>query len=311
MNKAELEAHFPLLVPAILAMIDDSSSHFKMTGLKLLIRILKPIEESGSDILLRTNLASVFQDAIRPCLLSLPTITPEESSLKILGVAYPALLALLKTAYRTPKKQQLQTREDEYTTNLTTILRSNIISSFHNISTSTPISVATSASFPHPRLSTFLLDWLAIFVKELGIHTTKYLQEIIPVLHPALSNPFGMAHPRLLLSSVLATKAVILTAHPRIWKWRAEILSGLTACWLRAVAEGKEKTSKVKTVELAGLKRELQAATFLLKHTIKHPAIIEDIQDADQLAAKEDLDKELDELVAADAELKDLLFANV
>ena len=40
-DKAELEAHFPLLVPAILAMIDDSSVHFKTTGLKLLVRIFE------------------------------------------------------------------------------------------------------------------------------------------------------------------------------------------------------------------------------------------------------------------------------
>jgi len=304
-DKAELEAHFPLLVPAILAMIDDSSTHFKTTGLNLLIQILKPIQQSGSDILLRTNLVSVFRDAITPCLLSLPSITPEDKSLKILGAAYPALLALFKTAHKTPKKQSSQTQEDklEYLASLTMILRPNLVSSFHHISSSTP---ETSASFPYPRLSTFLLDYICIFVKELGIHTTKYLQEIVPVLYTTLSNPFGTAHPPLLLSAVSATKAVILTAHPRIWRWRGEILAGLTACWLHVVGESKEKIDK-KTA----MKRELQLAVGLLKHVLQHPAVIEGVPDADQLAAKEDMDKELNELVAADAELKDLLFADV
>lgn len=291
-------------------MIDDSSVHFKTTGLKLLVRILKPIQESGSDILLRTNLASVFRDAITPCLLSLPSITPEESSLKILGAAYPALLALFKTAY-TPSKKQPQSKEDEYTTSLTTILRSNLISSFHHISSSTPISVATSASFPHPRLSTFLLNWISIFVKELGIHTTKYLQEIVPVLYPTLANPFGAARPALLLSAVSATKAVILNAHPRIWKWRGEILAGLTACWVHVVTESREKTSNATANELANLKREMQATVYLLKHALQNPVVIDGAQDADQLAAKDNMNKELNELVAADAELKGLLLADV
>jgi hypothetical protein len=295
-------------------MIDDSSTHFKTTGLNLLIQILKPIQKSGSDILLRTNLASVFRDAITPCLLSLPSITPEENSLKILGVAYPALLALFKTAYQAPKKQSSQTKEDEqYTTSLTDILRSNLISSFHHISSSTPASGSTSASFPHPRLSAFLLDWICAFVKEVGIHTTKYLQEIVPVLYTTLSNPFGTANPALLLSSVSATKAVILNAHPRIWRWRGEILAGLTACWLHVVAEikEKEKTNKATAAKLEKLRRELQAAVALLKHALQHPVAIEGVPDAEQLAAKENMDKELNELVAADAELKGLLFADV
>ncbi|KAJ6119751.1 hypothetical protein N7523_004031 [Penicillium sp. IBT 18751x] len=309
-DKVELETHFPLLVPAILAMIDDSSIHFKTTGLKLLAQILKPIQESGSDILLRTNLASVFRDAITPCLLSLPSITPEESSLKVLGAAYPALLALFKTAYK-PSKKQLQSKADGYTTSLTTILRSNLISSFHHISSSSSISVATSASFPHPRLSTFLLNWICIFVQELGIHTTKYLQEFVPVLYPTLANPFGAARPELLLSSISATKAVILNAHPRIWKWRGEILAGLTACWLHVGTESRETTSTVPVTELSRLKRELQTAVYLLKHALQNPVAIEGVQDADQLAAKDNMDKELNELVAADAELKDLLLADV
>ncbi|KAJ5677945.1 uncharacterized protein N7477_003578 [Penicillium maclennaniae] len=308
-GKAELEAHFPLLVPAILAMIDDSSIHFKTTGLKLFAQILKPIQESGSDILLRTNLASVFRDAITPCLLSLPSITPEESSLRILGAAYPALLALFKTAYKASRKQ-LQSKEDEYTTSLSTILRSNLISSFHHISSSSPISVATSASFPHPRLSTFLLNWICIFVQELGIHTIKYLQEIVPLLYPTLTNPFGAARPELLLSSVSATKAVVLNAHPRIWKWRGEILAGLTACWLHVGTETRVMTSPVPINELSKLKRELQATVYLLKHALQNPVVIEGVQDADQLAAKDNMDRELNELVVADAELKDLLLAD-
>lgn len=285
----------------------------------MLSGLLKPIQESGSDILLRTNLTSVFQDAITPCLLSLPSITPEESSLKVLGAAYPALLTLLKTGYKTPsKKTQSQTGKDNeaYITHLTGILRSNLISSFHHISSSTPTSASTFASFPYPRLSTFLLEWIATWMTELGIHTTKYLQEIIPVLYTTLSNPFGTVHPPLLFAAISATKAVIFNGHPRIWRWRGEILGGLTACWLHLVEEKEKQTQttegKASVTELIKLMHELQSAAFVLKHALQNPGCGVGAElDADQLAAKEAMQKELQELVDADAELKGLLFADV
>lgn len=321
-DKAHLEAHFPLLVPAILALIDDNSLTFKRIGCELFSKILQPIHQSGSDILVRTNLTSVFEDAITPCLLSLPTITPEDASIQLLGAAYPALLSLFKTVYKTPspKKSKYQNEKDRetYATKLSKILRSNLISSFHHISSSTPTAISTSASFPHPRLSTFLLEWITTFVKELGINTTKYLQEIVPVLYTTLSNPFGTAHPPLLFAAVSATKFVILDAHPRIWRWRGEILGALCACWLHIVGEKadreKEKGAKgaPSVTELVKITRELQGAVYVLKHTLQNPgAFVNGEPDADQLAAKEAMQKELQTLVEADGELEGLLFADV
>ncbi|RJE18606.1 hypothetical protein PHISCL_09051, partial [Aspergillus sclerotialis] len=86
-NCDHLELHFPLIVPPLLALIDDESLPFKARGCDLLSQILKPIRETNSDILKRTNLSSVFEDAIKPCLLSLPTITPEHDSIRLLGIA--------------------------------------------------------------------------------------------------------------------------------------------------------------------------------------------------------------------------------
>lgn len=152
---------------------------------------------------------------------------------------------------------------------------------------------------------------------ELGIHTTKFLQEIIPVLYTTLSNPFGTVHPPLLFAAISATKTVIVNGHPRIWRWRGEILGGLSACWLHLVGETKEKQTqtaegKASVTELVKLMRELQSAAFVLKHALQNPGSGEGAEpDADQLAAKEAMQKELQELVDADTELKDLLFADV
>lgn len=320
-DKAHLEAHFPLLVPAILALIDDSNLTFKRMGCELFTKILQPIHQSGSDILFRTNLTSVFEDAITPCLLSLPTITPEDSSIQLLGAAYPALLSLFKTVYKTPSPKKSKDQNDEdreiYAAKISKILRSNLISSFHHICSSTPTAISTSASFPHPRLSTFLLEWITAFVKELGINTTKYLQEIVPVLCTTLTNPFGAAHPPLLFAAVSATKFVILNAHPRIWRWRGEILGALCACWLHIVGE-KEDQEKVKAgkdspsvTELVKITRELQSTVYVLKHTLLNPVAPNGEFDADQLLAKEGMQQELQTLVEADSELEGLLFADV
>lgn len=293
-DKAQFETHFQLFVPTILAMIDDNNIPFKTKGCALLIQLLQPIQESGSDILRRTNLTSVFEDAVTPCLLSLPSITPEDRSLELLGEAYPALLSTLKTAYKGPTQSEQD--KEAYTTSLAKILRSNLISSFHHVSSGTP------ASFPHPRLSTFLLQKITIVINELGIHTTKYLQEIIPVLHTTLSNPFGTAHPPLLLAAAAATQAVIKNAHPRIWRWRGEILSGLSSCWLHIAEDSRDSVP-----ELAKLKRELRQTLQVLKVVLLNPvAIAGDAPEPEQLQVKENVEKEFQELVDADAELKGL-----
>ena len=315
-DKGNLEAHFLLLVPAILALIDDSTIAFKTKGCDLLYQTLISIQESGSDILLRTNLVSVFQEAITACLLSLPSITPEKSSLEILGAAYPALLALLKATYQ--PISQLPTAKAErnmelYITTVTKILRSNLISSFHHISSSTPASTTTAStvSFPHPHLSTFLLGWISSFICELGIHSTKYLQDIIPILYTTLSNPFGTAHPPLLLAAVSTTKTTILNAHPRIWRWRGEILGGLAACWLH-VAEEKKARGNTSFPEIDELSRSLQSTVFAFKHALQNPVpVTGQAPDPDQLAAKEEVQSGFKALVDADPELENLLYLDI
>ncbi|KAJ6096126.1 hypothetical protein N7486_006872 [Penicillium sp. IBT 16267x] len=306
-DKKYLEAHFPLLVPAILALIDDSSIFFKIKGCQLLGQLLKTIQECGSDILIRTNLIPVFEEAIKPCLLSLPTITPEDKSLTMLGAAYPVLIALFKAA-SSNNPSRVHRSTETYNASLAKILRSDLISSYNHISSSTP-TYKSSASFPHPKLSTFLMGEISIVVNDLGIETTKYLQDIVPLLNMTLANPFGSAYPPLLSATVSTTKSVILNAHPRVWRWRGEILAGLSACWLHVAAEKTESSTGDSALmkQLAKLTRELQSAVFVLKHALQNPAS----PDADQLHAKEEMNGELQKLVDADSELASLLFTDV
>ncbi|KAH2346194.1 hypothetical protein KXW30_008624 [Aspergillus fumigatus] len=320
-DRPYLEAHFPLLVPPILALIDDDSVTYKTRGCLLLTQLLTPIRESKSDILQRTNLASVFEDAVRPCLLSLPSITPEDDAIKLLGVAYPALLSLLQTNYHTAtSRSAANANRDKYISSVARTLRENLISSFHHISSTNRTSISSFASFPYPRLSTLLVNQMYPLFLELGIHTTKYLQEIVPLLYSTLSNPFGTAYPPLLLSAVAVTRATILNAHPRLWRWRGEILGALCSCWLRvAEEEGEiaERAAKGRSAAedqetnttLTKLKRQLRGAVYLLRFALQNPAQADG--DAGQLEAKAAIGKELQDLVDADESLADLLLADI
>ncbi|PWY70670.1 ATP :tRNA-specific tRNA nucleotidyltransferase [Aspergillus eucalypticola CBS 122712] len=301
-----LESHFPLLVPPILALIDDETNPNRTDGCTLLTHLLQPIQQAKSDILKRTNLSSVFIDAIKPCLLSLPTITPEPDSIRLLSTAYPTLFLLLRTSYL-PKDKQT------YTTELTKVLRENLIPSFHHISTLTPSSgtQSTLSSFPHPKLSTLLLDKIHDSLFDLAIHTTKYLQEVIPLIYSTLSNPFGTAYPPLLLAGVAVTRAVILNAHPRIWRWRGEILGALAACWLSvADEEAAERGKEGEREELIKLKLQLKGVVYLLRMVLQNPD--EEIAKDDKvIEAKEGFAKEVEELVGADEALRELLLGEV
>ncbi|KAJ6099256.1 hypothetical protein N7467_000791 [Penicillium canescens] len=304
-DKKYLEEHFPLYVPAILAMIDDSNICFKTIGCDLLKNLLVRVKDSRSDILQRTNLTSVFQDAITPCLLSLPTITPEERSIYCLGEAYPALLVLFETAYKSPSSKNKAKDQETYINSLAKILRSNIISSLHHISSSTPAAASTQTSFPYPRLSAQLLTMAGSFVEELGINTVKYLQDLIPVFYTTLSNPFGMEHSHfgLTLSAAMVLQSVIKNGHPRIWRWRGELLSGLCSAWIHAAED--PSTSGEKEM----LENELKIAVKLLLHVLQNPVTIPgDESQKEQVQAKENMVGDVKKLVEADPVLTGLFF---
>ncbi|PWY87530.1 ATP :tRNA-specific tRNA nucleotidyltransferase [Aspergillus heteromorphus CBS 117.55] len=336
---AHLEAHFPLLIPPILALIDSSPTALKTQGCLLITHLLHPIRAARSPILRRTNLSSVFDDAIRPCLLSLPTITPEDESLTLLAAAYPALRLLHKTA-SLPQPQPTTTTTTTTTTTSNPknphaqTLRENLIPSFHHTSI-TPTTrndpSTNKPSFPYPRLSTLLLHQIHDELFDLGIQTTKYLQDIIPLVYSVLENPFGTAYPPLLLAGVAVARAVVLNAHPRVWVWRGEILGAVCGCW-GVVGEEvderiREKKKKKKEEEEEGtvnggqseednndavdvlerVKRELKGVVYLLRMAVENPVPGE----TQALQVKEGFQQEMEDLVAADEELRELLLGEV
>jgi tRNA nucleotidyltransferase (CCA-adding enzyme) len=101
-QEQDIEDNWPLIMPPVLALLDDESTLCKSKGCELMTMILLKI---SPQLLARTGLGDVIQDAILPCLMYLPSVTPQAQALQLLSVAYPALLALSRAAYPTEKQR--------------------------------------------------------------------------------------------------------------------------------------------------------------------------------------------------------------
>ncbi|KAI1927955.1 hypothetical protein LOZ65_002168 [Ophidiomyces ophidiicola] len=310
-DRATIEGQFPLLVPAILSLIDDESLPYKALGCRILYQLLIPLEQTKSDILKRTNLDSVFEDALSPCLLSLPTITPEEQSIHLLKFAYPALFSVITTRFPlsppskefySPAPSHRKTEAQEAQSRLiclTKLLRQGIISSYSHISISQPSEDTYISSFPYPRLSTLLLTQLATAIREMALDSIKHLQEIVPILTSTLTNPFGTAYIPLLIAAIDSMLQLILSAWLRIWKWRADILAGLCGCWLQIKMDESSGSITAETIGL--LKARMTECVEALRITLEESNIV------DETGEKIYFQDELQNLMSSDERLIDLL----
>lgn len=307
-----IEAHFALLVSPILTLIDDEGIAWKARGCDLLCRLVQSLDRVDSNILRRTNMDTVFQNALSPCLHSIPTTTPEGRSIHLLNAAYPALFAVLRTRYPKPLRSALpKTAAREVNRDLakkaaqeaqsrelcfTKLIRNDIISAYKHTSSPRPSEDTSISSYPHPRLSTLLLDQLTISIFEMGTYTGKYLQDIIPILCPTLANPFGTAYVPLLDAAARCTRAVLYSGWPRIWRWRGEILDGVCKCWLQLGAEEEDKDGS-----FTALRESLKKTISLLRVVITQKTDLKAINE------KIDFQAECQQLVDSDDGLKGLL----
>lgn len=107
---------------------------------------------------------------------------------------------------------------------------------------------------------------------------------------------------------------MILNAHPRVWRWRAEILSGICSCWKCVLGEEEKGVEGGSDESSAGalwrLKRELMGVVYLLRVALENPVpLVEDEPGVKE--AREKISGELDGLVRADGSLGELLVGHV
>lgn len=87
-----LQKHWPLYTPVLLTLLDEPAPvDLKVRALGIFRAFWK---RCPADLMQQTGLAEVFEQAVFPAVLYLPSLTPAEESLKILGAAYLALIEM-------------------------------------------------------------------------------------------------------------------------------------------------------------------------------------------------------------------------
>jgi hypothetical protein len=142
-----------MFTPVLLTLLDDSATRVKSRGLRIATKFLEKIPSST---LRDTGIGSVFEQAIFPTLLYLPSITPEAESLQLLDPAFDALFVL---------GQKLPTGKDSKEKNklLDKVLREGIF-------------VAYFHAREHVRIVEVLVRQAGTTAKELGFHSVKHLK---------------------------------------------------------------------------------------------------------------------------------------
>lgn len=159
-----IEAHWPLVIPPLLALIDDSTIRFKVRGCEFLTLFLKTVPPP---LLQRTGLGEVFQNALMPCLLCLPSLVVENESIEILEGAYVAVILLNQVQFPGEKHRT------QRMTSLEKVLTDGIFKGYAHAG-------------ENVKIAELLIQKMISLVRELGIEVVKY-SKVLPCQRILLS----------------------------------------------------------------------------------------------------------------------------
>ena len=151
---ALVEENWPFIIPPLLTVVDDDSTNYKAKGCELMTILL---QVTPASTLSRTGLGELFEDAVLPYLAYLPTLTPEEESLQLLGAAYPALTSLTRTRF--PGHSGVDARGKH----LDRIVRQGILKGYYHAG-------------EHAKVTELLVGQISVLVDEMGIWAVKHLK---------------------------------------------------------------------------------------------------------------------------------------
>jgi len=255
-----VEEYWPLLLPPILALLDDMEVKYKAFGCTLLSNLLATTPPA---LLARTGLGPVFDDAVTPCLSYLPTLTPEAESILLLDAAYPALYTLTAVRFSSNTTESVQAAPQHipslYVQQISHILHTQLLPSIDRMLES------------HPAVVVTLLTHLSTLIAQLRTDTIAHLGDIVPMLTEILSMPFIAAYPPLPHAAARTLQVLLANAWPRIWRWRGDVLGGLCAAWIRASEEseaegnsGTRNTVGTESEQTEACKKEMRVVVNML-----------------------------------------------
>lgn len=262
-RKSTIEAHFHLLIPPILNMIDDAApTPYKSSGCNLLSQLCQVLTSSRSEMLHRSGLADVFVDALKTNFLLLPSLTDEKESVALLGELYPAFLAVVSARFiklatiqsggtwegAKPGSGATWAIGDEYMRYqdmLTLVYRHGVVASLSHLSSSSDgFSNTISVS-----LTTLLAKQIPPIFTRMEVHAVKHFQTLLPMLRAGLMDPFALAAPGMVDATLDVINCVIEVGRVRVQeKWWPEILRGLVGCWMNCLDERDEKGARNQAV---------------------------------------------------------------
>lgn len=236
-----VEAHWPLIIPPLLTVLDDVSTTYKVRGCSLLLLLL---EVCPANLLERSGLGEVFHNTLMPYLLYLPSLTPEDESVPLLQATYDALLALTLARYNMPDMPKSKIKA------LDAILRYGILGGY-------------SHAGDNVRISRLQMIKLTDLINATGLHCVKHLKDLLPMISGILTAPFATAYPPLLDAALQTLRALLTNGWPRMAYHRGEILEGLVICWCRIEYEEGESRNKI-----IGTKRSIEEISHAVLQTL-------------------------------------------
>ncbi|KAI1089109.1 hypothetical protein F5B19DRAFT_485488 [Rostrohypoxylon terebratum] len=223
-DAALLQTHWPSFTPALLTLLDESHASLKIRALQIFRAFWS---RCPPNLMQNTGLATVFEDAVFPAVLFLPSLTPEDESLEILGAAYPALIEMAGLTYTDHgpeagpglggnEKQQITESQRKL---LDKIVREGVMVGYHHAK-------------EHVRLVSLFCEVLVCVINGMGILAVKHLKDFVPMVSEILADPFGTKHPPTLTSATQLLQAILRNCWPRIPHYCNEIIKVLMLCWL-------------------------------------------------------------------------------
>ncbi|KAI1185676.1 hypothetical protein F5B17DRAFT_432330 [Nemania serpens] len=265
-----LQRHWHLYTPILLTLLDEPQpTTLKLCSLSI-FRAFRRLCPEG--LLSRTGLAEVFEQAVFPTVLNLPSLTPEAESLSLLSAAYPALfdMAGLEDVNSMAADDGNEEVESETTNGkpvidkrnaqsgglseaqrklLDRIVRDGIMVGYHHAK-------------GHIRLVDFFCQTLRRLVDGMGILSVKYLKDLIPMISDILVDPFGTKYPPALLSAMRLLQAVLQSCWPRVPHYCNEIIKIAMVSWLN-IEDDEDSFPPSKPTKIE-LKQELTRIVELL-----------------------------------------------
>lgn len=211
-----IEAHWPLLIPPLLALIDDSTIRFKVRGCEFLTLFLKRVPPP---LLQRTGLGEVFQNALMPCLLYLPSLVEENESIEILKGAYVAVILLVQVQFPGDKHRT------QRMISLEKVLTDGVFKGYAHAG-------------ENVKIAEFLIQMMINLVKELGIDVVKY-SKVLPCLPANKSFSPDIANIKLLAYFTHALRNTIRAIFYRMSSIAPGIFAGHSSPCYHHLAEGQ------------------------------------------------------------------------